>query len=103
MLDDVGGELAHRAPELLERIGAESVRASHVQRMQLDGARLQRIADGIQLGERWRAESGRDHGFHRTMVTQVPTPTVDSSSNSLTRRRAPGRPRPRLPPVENPS
>ena len=39
------------------------------------------------------------HERHLVMVTVVPSPTIDTSSNSLINRRAPGSPRPRPSPV----
>src|ERR1700733_14872196 len=46
----------------------------------------------------------RSHGyFQRVMVTRVPTPTVDSISNSLTRRLLPVKPKPGPVPEPPPS
>src|SRR5882757_6441257 len=43
---------------------------------------------------RLRSEDDSTRHFHRVTITRVPTPTVEFSSNSFTRRRAPVRPKP---------
>ncbi len=52
-----------------------------------------------------RLDGGKDPArhFQRVMVTRVPTPTCESSSNSLTKRRAPVRPSPKPWPEVQPS
>ncbi len=64
------------------------------------GAHLGPIVDGVQHRGRWGTHARRGHAFHRRTVTRVPTPRVDVSANSFTRRRAPGSPSPMPPPVE---
>ena len=103
MLHDVA---AHRRNDEIQPgqgVRVETMCAPQDSGLQLDRADLKLISDVVQCGEGECADAEGDHAFHRTTVTLVPTPTVDTTANSFTSRRAPGRPRPRLPALENPS
>src|SRR5688572_19722538 len=98
MARDVRGHLSHDDTHPVDRVRVESMPASHGHGTQPDAAYLELTLDGVQRRESWGANGRDGHAFHRTMVTHVPTPTVDLSSNSFTSRRAPGSPIPMLPP-----
>src|SRR5207237_412446 len=68
-------------------------------------ARLLKAADHDRPAHRARRARRREHHvrLHLVIVIVVPAPGAEVISNASIRRLAPGRPRPRPPPVEYPS
>jgi len=105
MADDVRCRLGHDDRQAANGIGAQAPGVPQLDRGPARRTDLRLLIEYQQ--RRWAGRVRRPNGcgqaFHRTIVTQVPSEGVESRSNSLTNRLAPGNPIPIPPPVVYPS